>query len=177
MPTTNMSISKGDARDKALREQLRKLLDFGDAHVTFDDAIKNLPAKLRGVKPDRLPYSIWQLVEHLRLVQFDILDFCVNPDYEEPTFPDDYWPKPAADADAAEPPSSKAWTDSLAQLRRDRKALAALLDDRDLDLFAKIPHGSGQTYLREFILVADHTAYHLGEIVAIRRLLGAWPAS
>jgi hypothetical protein len=165
---TRTTKTTQDERDAALRDQLRKLLDWGDAHVNFDDAIEGLPAKLRGVKPDGLPYSIWQLVEHLRLVQYDILDFCVNAGYEERAFPDDYWP------DTVEPPSAKAWTDSVAQLRRDREALAALLDDRDLDLFATIPHGSGQTYLREFVLVADHTAYHLGEIVAIRRLLGAW---
>lgn len=157
-----------DQRDAALRDHLRKLLNWGDAHVKLDDAVEGLPSKLRGVKPDGLPYSIWQLVEHLRLVQFDILDFCVNAGYEERAFPDDYWPK------TTEPPSAKAWASSLAELRRDRDALAALLDDRKLDLFAKIPHGSGQTYLREFLLVADHTAYHLGEIVAIRRLLGAW---
>jgi uncharacterized damage-inducible protein DinB len=160
-----------DERDAALRDQLRKLLDWGDAHVNFDDAIEGLPAKLRGVVPKGLPYSIWQLVEHLRLVQFDILDFCVNAGYEERAFPDDYWPK------TVEPPSAKAWAKSVADLRRDREALAALADDRDLDLFAKIPHGSGQTYLRELVLVADHTAYHLGEIVAIRRLLGAWRPS
>lgn len=155
-------------RDASLRDHLRKLLDWGDAHVTFDAAIEGLPAKLRGVAPDGLPYSIWQLVEHLRLVQFDILDFCVNASYEERAFPDDYWPK------SVEPPSARAWTASVARFRQDREAMAALLDDRELDLFATIPHGTGQTYLREFLLVADHTAYHLGEIVAIRRLLGAW---
>jgi DinB superfamily len=163
MPTT-----KTDARDAALRAQLKKLLDWEDAHVSLDSAIAKVPAKLRGVKPEGLPYSIWQLVEHLRLVQFDILDFCVNANYEERAFPDDYWP------DTAEPPSPKAWDKSLAELRRDREALAALADDPKIDLFAAIPHGSGQTYLRELVLVADHTAYHVGEIVAIRRLLGAW---
>jgi uncharacterized damage-inducible protein DinB len=160
-----------DERDAALRAQLRKLLDWEDAHVSFDSAIAKLPAKLRGVKPEGLPYSIWQLVEHLRLVQYDILDFCVNAGYEEREFPDDYWPK------TVEPPSAKAWDESIAELRRDREALAALADDPKIDLFAKIPHGSGQTYLRELVLVADHTAYHVGEIVAIRRILGAWPAS
>jgi hypothetical protein len=168
MTATKAKKTPQDERDAALRDQLRKLLDWGDAHVNFDDAIEGLPVKLRGVKPEGLPYSIWQLVEHLRLVQFDILDFCVNAGYEERAFPDDYWPK------TVEPPSAKAFDKSVAELRRDREALAALLDDRELDLFAKIPHGSGQTYLREFVLVADHTAYHLGEIVAIRRLLGAW---
>jgi hypothetical protein len=155
-------------RDAALRALLAKALLWEDAHVSVDSAIEGLPAKLRGVVPEGLPYSIWQLVEHLRLVQYDILDFCVNADYEERAFPDDYWPK------TSEPPSATAWENAVAGLRRDREALAALLDDYDLDLFAKIPHGSGQTYLREFVLVADHTAYHVGEIVAIRRLLGAW---
>jgi hypothetical protein len=157
-------------RDKALRAMLAKVLAWEDAHVNFDSAIEGLPAKLRGVRPEKLPYSIWQLVEHLRLVQYDILDFCMNPRYEERAFPDDYWPK------TTEPPSGKAWEESVAELHRDRNVLAALAEDPTIDLFAKIPHGSGQTYLREFILVADHTAYHVGEIVAIRRLLGAWPA-
>ena len=167
-PVRKAKANKQDERDGVLRDQLRKLLDWGDAHVNFDDAVAGLPPKLRGVVPDGLPYSIWQLVEHLRLVQYDILDFCVNAGYEERAFPDDYWP------DTVEPPSAKAWDKSVAELRRDREALAALADDRGLDLFATIPHGSGQTYLRELILVADHTAYHVGEIVAIRRLLGAW---
>lgn len=157
-----------DERDAALRALLRKLLDWEDAHVNLDSALDGLPANLRGVKPEGLPYSIWQLVEHLRIVQFDILDFCVNSGYEERAFPGEYWPK------TVEPPSAKAWAESIAELRRDRETLAALADDPKLDLFAKIPHGSGQTYLREFILVADHTAYHVGEIVAIRRILGAW---
>jgi hypothetical protein len=157
-----------DQRDAALRALVGKLLDWEDAHVSFDSAIEGLSTKLRGVTPEGLPYSIWQLVEHLRLVQYDILDFCVNADYEERAFPDDYWPE------TVEPPSAKAWDQSVAGLRRDRKALAALASDSTVDLFAKIPHGSGQTYLRELVLVADHTAYHVGEIVAIRRLLGAW---
>jgi uncharacterized damage-inducible protein DinB len=174
MTATNAKNAKKtapDARDAALREQLKKMLDWEDAHVSLDSAIAKLSPKLRGGKPEGLPYSVWQLVEHLRLVQHDILDFCVNAGYEERAFPDDYWPK------TDEPPSAKAWDESLAELRRDREALAALADDPELDLFAKIPHGSGQTYLREIVLVADHTAYHVGEIVAIRRLLGAWPAS
>lgn len=161
-------IINQDERDAALRGLLAKVLAWEDAHVNFDSAIEGLPAKLRGVKPEGLPYSIWQLVEHLRLVQYDILDFCVNAGYEERAFPDDYWPK------TTEPASTKAWDESVAELRRDRDKLAALAEDRDIELFAKIPHGSGQTYLRELILVADHTAYHVGEIVAIRRLLGAW---
>jgi hypothetical protein len=168
MRNTDNKQTKPDERDAALRALLKKLLDWEDAHVNFDSAIDGLPAKLRGVKPDGLPYSIWQLVEHLRIVQYDILDFCINAGYEERAFPDEYWPK------IVEPLSAKAWDDSIAELRSDREALAALADDPKLDLFAKIPHGSGQTYIREFVLVTDHTAYHVGEIVAIRRMLGAW---
>jgi hypothetical protein len=158
-------------QNQALRTQLKTLLDWEDAHVSFDTAVEGIPPKMRGARPEGLPYSPWQLVEHLRLTQFDILDFCVNPNYEERTFPGDYWPP------SAEPPSAAAWEDSIATLKRDRKALAKLADDSEIDLFAKIPHGSGQTYLRELVLVADHTAYHVGELVVVRRLLGIWPSA
>ena len=156
------------AGDKAVREQLARLLAWGDAHVTFDAAVEDIPVKLRGKRPARLPHSIWQLVEHLRIAQYDILEFCVNPQYKEMTWPDDYWPTSAA------PRSSSAWTKSLRQFRRDRRALQALAADASIDLEARIPHGSGQTYLRELVLVADHGAYHVGQIVLVRRLLGVW---
>jgi hypothetical protein len=151
-----------------LRTQLATLLGWCDAHPDFDAAVKGLPVELRGRTPDGLPYSPWQLVEHLRLAQQDILDFCRNPEYEEMTWPDDYWPS------AAEPPSARAWEESVAGFRRDREALRALAQDPTIDLFAAIPHGSGQTYLRELLLAADHNAYHLGQLIAVRRLLGAW---
>jgi DinB family protein len=156
--------------DNALREQLRKMLAWEDAHVGFETAIADLPADLRGKVPAGLPYSAWQLIEHLRIAQHDILDFCVNPKYHEMKWPDDYWPKSAA------PASPKQWDDSVSQFLEDRRKLQDLASDTTIDLFAKIPHGEGQTYLRELILVADHAAYHIGELVLVRRLLGAWKA-
>jgi hypothetical protein len=151
-----------------LREQLIKLLGWQDAHVNFDDAVEGIPPQVQGVRPEGLPYSLWQLLEHMRLTQRDILDFCRDPAYEAPKWPDDYWPKSTI------PPTPEAWEESVATFRADRKALERLVADPSLDLFAKIPHGEGQTYLREVVLVADHNAYHLGEFVAVRRLLGAW---
>ena len=156
------------ATPEPLRRQLAALLDWRDAHTDFDGAIEGLPGELRGRVPAGLPYSPWQLVEHLRLTQHDILDFCRNPAYEELTWPDDYWPKEAA------PPSARAWEESVEGYRRDREALRALAGDPAINLFDRIPHGSGQTYLRELVLVADHNAYHVGQLVAVRRLLGAW---
>jgi hypothetical protein len=110
---------------------------------------------------------VWQLLEHVRLAQHDILDFCVNPDYREMRWPDDYWPAPG-------PPSEEAWIESLVACRRDRDALIALARDPRIDLFARIPHGDGQTYLRELLLAADHAAYHVGQMVMVRQLLGIW---
>jgi hypothetical protein len=154
--------------EPALREHLRKLLDWQDAHVGFDKAVADIPAKLRGEKPAQLPYSAWQLIEHLRITQHDILDFCRNPKYEELHWPDDYWPASPA------PRSAAAWDTSLRRYRQDRKALQQLAMDPRLDLTARIPHGNGQTYLREILLTADHAAYHIGELVLLRRLLGIW---
>jgi hypothetical protein len=154
--------------DASLREHLVKLLDWEDAHAGFEKAIANLPPKDRGRQPGGLPYSPWQIVEHLRRTQRDILDFCVNPKYEEGTWPDDYWPSSAA------PASEKAWDESVSQFKKDREALQKLAADPKIDLFVPIPHGSGQTYLRELLLVADHTAHHIGELIVLRRLLGNW---
>jgi len=154
--------------DSQFREHLKKLLDWSDAHVSFDRAVKGIPPRLRGVVPDRLEHSAWQLVEHLRLAQADILEFCVNPKYKEKKWPDDYWPRDAR------PKNTAAWTASIAAYRRDLKALQRLAADRAIDLFAAIPHGDGQTYLREILLVADHTAYHVGQIILVRRALDIW---
>jgi hypothetical protein len=156
--------------DEAIRDHLQRVLDWEDAHVGFDKVVAGIPPALRGQKPDGLPYSPWQLVEHLRRAQADILDFCVNPSYRELEFPDDYWPESAA------PASDGEWDDSLRRFRDDRRALQALAANRAIDLSSRIPHGQGQTYLRELILTADHTAYHLGELVVVRRLLGIWPS-
>lgn len=152
-----------------IRAALSRLLDWEDAHVGFDAAVSNLPAALHGRAPDSLPYSPWQLLEHLRLTQRDILDFCVDVHYEERAWPDDYWPRTAA------PPSATAWAESVAQFLEDREALKRLAANPEIDLLARVPAGSGQTFLREILLVADHSAYHLGQLVAVRRALGAWP--
>jgi hypothetical protein len=155
-------------RSEAIREHLAKALEWGDAHVDFDDAVRGLPEKLRGARRKRLPYSAWQLIEHIRLAQRDILDFCRNPKYRAKKWPDDYWPaKPA-------PPSKGAWSRSLAAFRADRRSLQRLARNPRVNLLARIPHGEGQTYLREILLAADHTAYHVGELVLLRRSLGAW---
>lgn len=151
-----------------MRELLRRALAWEDAHVSFDKAVDGIPPDLRGQQPAGAPYSPWQLVEHLRITQHDILDFCVNPDYEEMKWPDAYWPPTPA------PPSPAAWDDSVSRSQEDRRALEALAANEDIDLAARIPHGSGQTYMRELVLVIDHSAYHVGQLVLVRRLLGVW---
>jgi hypothetical protein len=156
---------------KALRKQLKALLDGGQAHATFDEAVKDFPAKLRGVVPEGLPYSGWQILEHLRLAQRDILEFSSNTDgsYKELKWPDEYWPKSAAPADEA------AWEHSISQVREDRIAFEKLLKSADdAELVEPFAWGSGQSLLREALLIADHDAYHVGELVVVRRLLGAW---
>jgi hypothetical protein len=154
--------------DALLREHLQRLLDWEDAHAGLDSAVAGLPAELRGKRPPGLPHSPWEILEHLRRTQQDILDFCLNPNYEERAWPDDYWPPSPA------PPSAKAWEESIWQFRDDRSALQKLAADTKIELGAKIPHGSGQTYLRELLLVADHSSYHVGQLVLTRRALGAW---
>jgi hypothetical protein len=154
--------------DAPLRELLGRLLTWEDAHVGFDTAVADIPADLRGQQPSGLPFSPWQLLEHLRRTQRDILEFCRNPNYQELSFPDDYWPPSPA------PPSAAAWTASIGQFRQDRSALQHLAADPTIDLAARIPHGTGQTYLRELVLAADHAAYHIGQLVVVRRLLGLW---
>jgi uncharacterized damage-inducible protein DinB len=154
--------------DKPLRAQLADFLDWKSAHVGLDDALKGLPPKLRSAVPPGFAHSVWQIVEHVRIAQHDILEFCTKADYEEMKWPDDYWPKAPA------PKTAAAWTTALAGYRRDRKALQRLAADRRIDLFATIPHGSGQTYIRELLLVADHTAYHVAQIVDVRRALDNW---
>ena len=153
--------------DRALRAHLARILDWEDAHVGFDHAIAGLPARLRGVTPAGWAHSAWQLLEHIRICQQDILDFCRNPEYVEMAMAD-YWPP------SVEPPTPAAWSASVAAVRRDRAAMKKLAADLQVDLFARIPHGSGQTYLREVLLTADHGAYHVGQLVALRRALGAW---
>jgi len=157
---------------KELRTQLQALLDGGQAHATFEDAVKDFPAKLRGVVPDGLPYSAWQILEHIRIAQRDILDFSDNTDgtYKPRKWPDTYWPK------SPEPPNSDAWDKSIQQVRADRKAFEKLFKAADdAALIAPFEWGDGkQSLLREAFLIGDHTAYHTGELIIVRRLLGAW---
>jgi uncharacterized damage-inducible protein DinB len=159
------------SNDKALRDHVVKLLQGNDAHASFGKAIEDFPSELRGKVPKWAEHSAWQLLEHLRIAQQDILDFSTNPDYKTKEWPKDYWPaKP-------EPPDPKAWDRSVYAYCEDLKAICALIEDESTDLFAKIPHGDGQTVLREALLVADHNAYHVGQMVLLRRLLGAWSQS
>lgn len=155
--------------DTALREHLLYLLRGGGAHLDFEAAIADLPAGLRGAKPPGVPHSPWRLLEHLRIAQWDILEFSRNPRHVSPNFPDGYWPEGDA------PPDAAAWDRSVAAFRADLRAVQDLVADPRTDLFARIPHGEGQTILREALLVADHNAYHLGQLVVVRRALGAWP--
>jgi hypothetical protein len=152
----------------SLRQHVLKLLDWEDAHVGFEAAVADIPVSLRGTAPTGVPYSPWQLLEHMRLTQHDILEFCRNPAYVEPHWPDDYWPRSTA------PPTARAWDQSIAGFRADLKALKQLVTDPALDLLEPIPHGDGQSYLRELQLVADHNAYHLGQLIVVRRCLGIW---
>ena len=150
------------------RQQLARFLDWHEAHATLEQSVADLSPELRGKVPAGLPYSVWQLLEHVRITQKDILDFFVNPKYVEPHWPADYWPKRVA------PMSEEEWQASIATFQRDRDGVKQVALDPTIDLFATIPHGSGQTYIREILLVADHTAHHVGQIIVVRRLLGAW---
>jgi uncharacterized damage-inducible protein DinB len=153
-----------------LRAQLVRLLDWKEAHVGFDDAIDGIPADRRGSVASSFEHSIWQLLEHMRLAQKDILEFCVNPRYVHAlNWPDDYWPR------SPSPPDATAWNASVSEFKNDREALKRLAQDAAVDLFATVPTGKGQqTYLRALLLVVDHNAYHLGQLVAVRRALGIW---
>ena len=154
--------------DDLLRKQLVKLLTSSEAHADFEGAIKGLPAELRGKVAEGAEHSPWQLLDHLRITQSDILDFSRNAEYKSIQWPDDYWPK------SPQPPDDKAWDKSVKAIRSDLKEFSDLISDKKHDLYAKIPHGDGQTLLREALLLADHNAYHVGQLVTVRRLLGAW---
>jgi len=156
-------------RDKALREHLLSLLQGKGAHLDFESAVADLPARVRGARPAGVPYSPWRLVEHLRIAQWDILEFCRNPAHISPEFPGGYWP--SGDA----PPDEQAWEAGVQAFQKDLQAMQDLVRDPATDLFAPIPHGNGQTILREALLVADHNSYHLGQLIVVRRGLGAWP--
>lgn len=159
-----------DDRDRTLREHLDRLLTSRNAHADFEAAIDDLPPTLRGAQAGSLPYTAWQLLEHLRIAQRDILEFSRDPGWESPPWPEGYWPE------SATPPQPAAWEASVAAFRADLEAMRALVTDPQTDLFAEIPGSDGgATLLREALLLADHNAYHVGQLVALRRLLGAWP--
>jgi hypothetical protein len=153
--------------DRDLRDHLVELLDGGHAHIRFDDAVKDFPPDLRGKRPDGSPHSAWELLEHLRIAQADILEFSRDSQHVSPDFPSGYWPRAEA------PTDDNAWDESIAAFRRDLRALIDLANDDSVDLHAKIAHGDGQTILRDIMLAADHNAYHLGQLMLVRRMLGA----
>ena len=154
--------------NQSLREHVVEFLRGGHAHVSFKDAIADWPPELRGAKPPRQPFTGWRLLEHIRISQWDIVEFTKSAKHVSPKWPEGYWP----DGDA--PPDAAAWDTSVAQVERDCRAMERLVRDAGTDLFARIPHGSGQTVLREALVLADHNSYHLGQLVLLRRLLGAW---
>ncbi len=154
--------------DRIVREHLRKALSWSEGHVDWKTALAGLPPKSRGQKPSGVPHSPWELLEHVRLAQWDILEFSRNPQHVSPDFPSGYWPETSA------PPSEAAWEKSIKSFESDMDAMGKLVADPKTDLAAPIPHGSGQTILREALLLADHNAYHLGQFVLLRRLLGTW---
>ncbi|HSS78542.1 MAG TPA: DinB family protein [Thermoanaerobaculia bacterium] len=155
-------------KDQSLRDHVVKLLRGGSAHVNFDQAIGKLPQELRGAKAPGLPHTVWQLLEHIRIAQWDILEFSRNKDHVSPSFPDGYW------SDSASPPDVAAWDKSVETVHRDLKAMEDLVADPTTDLYAKMPWGDGQTILREALVLADHNGYHFGQIVSVRQVLGAW---
>ena len=156
-------------KDESLRQHILNLLRGGGAHLSFDEAIADLPPEMRGRRPRGIPHSPWRLLEHMRIAQWDILEFCRNREHVSPSFPEGFWPTGAA------PPSQAAWDESVVASKNDLVAMQNLVANPATDLFEPIPHGSGQTILREALLVADHNAYHLGQLVTVRRALGAWP--
>jgi DinB superfamily len=156
-------------RDDAFRQHLSRALGWGEAHVTFEDAVAGIPVRLRGKRPRAFDHSPWELVEHIRLAQRDLLEFCTNSKYVAGEWPDDYWPKSPA------PPSASSWKSSVDAVAKDRKALQDFVA-RVPDLTAAIPHAGGKTYLRSILLVLDHNAYHVGQLVMARKLLGSWPS-
>ena len=154
--------------EKLLREHLISLLSGRGAHLDWKASFAGIPPKLRGVRADGMPHSLWELLEHMRIAQWDILEFSRDAKHTSPDWPEGYWPK------TPEPPTAKAWEKSLKLVARDLAAMQKLVANPKTDLFARIPHGTGQTILREALLLADHNAYHLGQVVVVRRLLGAW---
>jgi hypothetical protein len=152
-------------QNHSLRKHLINLLTKAEAHVDVQSSLREFPPELRGRKPAGAPHTPWQLLEHMRIAQWDIVQFSLDAKHKSPTWPDEYWPKTEA------PPSDKAWSQSVRQFLNDLDAVCKMVNDPEIDLYARIPHGEGQTYLREALLVADHNGYHLGQLVMLRRIL------
>lgn len=157
-----------NANNEIVVEQLISLLTQGNAHVTFEQSVDDIPFDILGVKPGNLPYSIWQLVEHVRIAQWDILEFSRSSNHTSPKWPDEYWPSETS------PASSEAWQKSLEQIQSDKMQFIQLLTAQNADLYSPFQYGDGQNLFREALLIADHTAYHTGQIILIRRLLNNW---
>lgn len=156
---------------KIIVSELIKLIETGNAHVSLDETVSEIPTDLRTVIPENLPYSIWQLLEHIRITQWDIVEFCISPNHKSPKWPDEYWPEKTDSVD------DKKWEETLAQIKSDRKRFFDLLNNEDTNLYSPLPHGDGQNIFREALLIADHTSYHLGEVLVLRRLLKCWKNS
>jgi len=155
-------------REKQLRQQLAKAIDWHEAHVDLASAVDNFPVELRGRVPEGMPHSAWQLLEHIRIALWDIVEFCRNPRHKSPPWPDGYWPKKPA------PPSEEAWEQSVKSIHDNLKTMREMINDPKHDLLTPIPGGAGQTLLREALLAADHNAYHLGQLALVRKALEAW---
>jgi hypothetical protein len=155
----------------AWRSILASSINWKQAHATFDDAVADFPAELRGCRPDHFPHSAWELVEHIRLAQADLISFMRDASYSAPRWPDDYWPSSQGPRDSSE------WDSSIANVKRDRTELEATATDPALDLTSTIPWSEGRTYLRTILVATDHMSYHVGQLIAVRQLLGAWPAA
>jgi hypothetical protein len=156
------------SNDNVLRAQLLKVLNGRNAHFTFDEGVADFPIEAINDKPPNVPYTPWHLIEHLRIAQWDILEFVRNPNHVSPKWPEGYWPDPDSMAD------SERWQSTLAAFRTDLTAVEAIINDADIELTAEIPHAPGYTYLREVLLVADHNAYHIGELCILRQVMGTW---
>jgi hypothetical protein len=167
MSTKKTQTKKVSGHTSAFRKELVSQLTEEQAHASFDAAVKDLPADLRGARPNDLPHSAWQLIEHLRIAQWDIIEYALNPKHKSPDFPDGYWPK------SPEPPDGKAWDKSIAAFRGDRKKLVAALEKADI--LTPIPHANNQSLASKTILLLDHNGYHLGQLILLRRLLNIWP--
>ena len=163
------STQTGNSENSALVANLVDLLNKGNAHVSLDDSLKNIPFDLLGRKPQDLPYSLWQIAEHIRIAQSDILEFSRDANYQSPAWPESYWPK------ETKPASEEEWKKCLNRIKKDRKEFIKLLQNSPAELFTVFEHGDGQTLLREALVLADHNSYHTGEIIVIRRLLDIWP--